>query len=70
MMVGDENDKRNDETGCKKGNDGDGTEGDNNDDNIAIFFKTRQDGEDNNDHDDAIMNLLIFVITRRGAVST
>ena len=58
---------------CEKGNDDDGTEGDNNGDNItifAIFLITRQDGDDDDDYDDAIMNLLIFMMTRRGAVST
>ena len=39
MMVGDENDKRNDEKECKNGNDGDGNnEGDNDDD--AFTFTT------------------------------
>ena len=37
MMVGDENDKRNDETGCKKGNDGDGDNEGGNDDDAFTF---------------------------------
>ena len=41
MMVGDENDKRNDEKECKQGNDGDGdNNGGNDDDAFTLISST------------------------------